>query len=132
MKLIIVPDLYFIKIRLYLSRTWFKHSYDFIVSKNLTKLSDIIKNRKESILRNLQEADNKFKEASENLEFAKNQFEIAKTKAEQIRKQGFSIASQTSKKLIESVEEDIKRLKETSLSIMKIEEEKSIGEVVIY
>nr|YP_009538659.1 ATPase subunit I [Phacus pleuronectes]AYQ93670.1 ATPase subunit I [Phacus pleuronectes] len=92
-------------------------------------LSDIIKNRKEIILRNLQEADNKFREASENLEFAKEKFQSAQLKADQIRTQGLSLASQTSKKLIESIEEDIKRLKETTLSAVRFEEEKSITEV---
>lgn len=92
-------------------------------------LSDVIKNRKESILRNLQDADSKFKEASENLESAKTQFQEANLKSEQIRNQGFSIASQSSKKLIESVEDDIKRLKETTLSTVQFEEENSIKEV---
>lgn len=92
-------------------------------------LTDIIKNRKESILRNLQDADSKFREASENLEAAKSQFQEASVKSEQIRSQGFSIASQSSKKLIESVEDDIRRLKETTLSTIQFEEENSIKEV---
>lgn len=92
-------------------------------------LADTLKNRKESILRNLQDADSKFQEASQNLETAKRQFQEASVKAEQIRNQGFSIASQSSKKLIESVEDDIKRLKETTLSTIQFEEENSIKEV---
>lgn len=96
----------------------------------LTKVSDYAKSRKDSILRNLQEADNRFKEASDNLAFAKDQFEIAKEKAEQIRSQGFVIAGQTSKKLLEAVEDDIKRLKESTLSTIRFEEEKSVSEVV--
>nr|YP_010700420.1 ATP synthase CF0 subunit I [Phacus arnoldii]WCH63580.1 ATP synthase CF0 subunit I [Phacus arnoldii] len=94
------------------------------------KLSDIIKNRKETILKVLQDADNKFVEASKNLSSAKEQFAIANNKAQQIREQGFTIANQTSKKLIESIEEDIRRLKETTLSTIRYEEEKSIIEVV--
>lgn len=92
-------------------------------------LADIIKNRKESILKNLQEADSRFREASENLETAKIQFQEANIKSEQIKIQAFSIANQSSKKLIESVEDDIKRLKETTLSTIQFEEENSIKEV---
>jgi F-type H+-transporting ATPase subunit b len=92
-------------------------------------INDILKNRKENILRSLQEADNKFREASENLEFAKKNFEEAKLKSEQIKTNGLSISSQTSKKLIESIENDIKRIKENTLSTVKFEEEKSINEI---
>lgn len=98
----------------------------------LTTLSDYATSRKEVILRNLQDADNRFKEASDNLTFAKEQFEVAKVKSEQIRSQGVVIANQTSKKLIEAVEEDIKRLKDSALSTIRFEEEKSIAEVVNY
>nr|YP_010700346.1 ATP synthase CF0 subunit I [Flexiglena variabilis]WCH63487.1 ATP synthase CF0 subunit I [Flexiglena variabilis] len=93
-------------------------------------LAEYAQNRKDSILRSLQEADNKFKEASDNLAFAKQQFEIAKEKSEQIRNQGFVIAGQTSKKLLDAVEEDIKRLKDSVLSAIRFEEEKSVSEVV--
>ena len=96
----------------------------------LTIVSEYAQNRKDSILRNLQEADNKFKEASDNLAFAKQQFEVAKEKSEQIRSQGLVIAGQTSKKLLDAVEEDIKRLKDSALSAIRFEEEKSVSEVV--
>lgn len=105
-----------------------KNRYDFLV-KILTRLSDILRERKESIVKNLQETENKLKEASENLKFAKEQFELAKQKAEDIKLQGFSLASQSSKKIIELLEEDIKRLKESSLANLKFEEEKLINEV---
>lgn len=96
----------------------------------MTKISDYARDRKESILRNLQDADNRFKEASDNLSFAKEQFEVAKVKSEQIRSQGIVIANQTSKKLIETVDDDIKRLRDSALSTIRFEEEKSIAEVV--
>lgn len=89
----------------------------------------MIKNRKEGILKNLQEAEIKFREAEEKLSFARNNFEIAKTKAEQIRNQGTNLSNQTVKILLEAVEEDIKRLKASNLSTIKLEEEKSINEI---
>lgn len=96
----------------------------------LSFLSDLIKNRKDNILRNLQDADNKLKEAEESLAFAKKNFEAAKSKAEQIRNQGIILSNQTSKSLLDAVEEDIKRLKALNLSTIRFEEEKSINEVV--
>lgn len=89
----------------------------------------MIKSRKESIVKNLQEAEIKFREAEENLIFAKKNFEIAKTKSEQIRDQGHTLSNQTSKFLLEAVEEDIKRLKASNLSTIRMEEEKSINEI---
>lgn len=62
--------------------------------------------------------------------FAKKNFESAKSKAEQIRNQGITLSNQTSKTLLDAVEEDIKRLKASNLSTIRFEEEKSINEVV--
>lgn len=92
-------------------------------------LSDIINTRKENILKSLQEADNKFNEAEDNLSFARKNFDMAKAKAEQIRNQGLVLSNQTSKGLLDSVEEDINRLKAANSSAIKFEEEKSINEV---
>nr|YP_009540924.1 ATPase subunit I [Lepocinclis tripteris]AYQ93364.1 ATPase subunit I [Lepocinclis tripteris] len=94
-----------------------------------TLISDIVTNRKNTIQKSLEEAENKFRQAAENLSFAKEQLQKAKVKAEQIRSQGSSIAKQTSKKILTSAENDIKRLKETTLYAIQFEEEKSIVEV---
>nr|YP_009503381.1 ATPase subunit I [Euglena clara]AXA45477.1 ATPase subunit I [Euglena clara] len=91
--------------------------------------SDIIYTRKQTILKNLQEAENKFKEAEENLNFAKKNFETAKSKADQIRNQGIALSNQTAKGLLEVIEEDIKRIKLLNLLTIKLEEEKSISQV---
>ena len=96
----------------------------------LPKLGDLIKSRKDTILKNLQDADNKFREAEENLAFAKENFELAKSRSEQIRSQGLVVAAQTARTLLDTVEEDIKRLRASNLSAIRFEEEKSINEVV--
>lgn len=80
----------------------------------------------------MQEADNKLREAEESLAFANKNFETAKLKAEQIRSQGLVLSGQTSKALLDAVEEDIKRLKASNLSSIRFEEEKSINEVVLH
>jgi F0F1-type ATP synthase membrane subunit b/b' len=80
-------------------------------------------------MKSIQEAENKFREAEENLSNAKKSLEMAKTKAEQIRKNGQIISNQTLKALLDTSEEDIKRLKQTVLLNLKLEEEKSINEI---
>lgn len=95
----------------------------------LPYLGNIIKDRKEIIIKSLQEADIKFREAEENLSFAKKNLETAKSKAEQIRQQGAILSAQTSKSILDSIEDDIKRLKTVNLSSIRMEENKSIGEV---
>jgi len=93
-------------------------------------LADLLKSRKDNILKNLEDADNKLREAEMNLASAKKNFESAKTKAEQIRNQGLILSNQTSKSLLDAVEEDVKRLKASNLSTIRFEVEKSINEVV--
>nr|YP_009541109.1 ATPase subunit I [Lepocinclis steinii]AYQ93605.1 ATPase subunit I [Lepocinclis steinii] len=92
-------------------------------------LGDIVTTRKTTILKNLEDAENRFQQAAENLAFAKEQLQKARLKSEQIRNQGITIAKQTANKIITSVENDIKRLKETTLYTIKLEEEKCLTEV---
>lgn len=81
-------------------------------------------------MKNLEDAESRFQQAAENLSFAKEQLKKAKIKSEQIRNQGITIAKQTANKIISSAETDIKRLKETTLYTIKLEEEKCLTEVV--
>lgn len=78
----------------------------------------------------MEDAETRFKQAADNLSFAKDQLQKAKVKSEQIRSQGLIIAKQAANKLITSAEIDIKRLKETTLYTIKLEEEKCLAEVV--
>lgn len=77
----------------------------------------------------MQDAENRFKEAEKNLLQAKENLEAAKLKANQIRVQGSSLSLQTAKLIVSSVEEDIKRLKVLNLTLIKLEQEKSVGEI---
>lgn len=92
-------------------------------------VSDTLKTRKETILKSLQDADNKFQEATDKLNEAKKQFEFAKVKAEEIRAQGLVTADKSSKKLLARVEDDIKRLEDAKVATLRFEEEKAITEV---
>lgn len=92
-------------------------------------LNESLRSRKESILKNLQDVDNKLQEATDKLNNAKKQFELAKSKSEEIRSQGLVLASQTSQKLLERIDEDVKRLEETKMATVRFEKEKAITEV---
>lgn len=107
-----------------------KFTSTICIEKYLTIFNDIITSRKTSILKNLEDAETRFQQAAENLSFAKDQLQKAKIKSEQIRNQGITMAKQTASKIISSVESDIKRLKETTLYTIKVEEEKCLTEVV--
>jgi len=102
-----------------------------VVYYGRTALTDTLKNYKETILKNIQEAENKFKEAEENLSFARKNLETARIKAEEIKNQGNLLSKETLKNLLETVDEDIKRLKKINLSTIKLEEEKSINEICL-
>lgn len=78
----------------------------------------------------MEDANNKLKEASENLEYAKNKNVEARNKSEEIRSQGSILANKLSQKILETAEIEIKRLQETTLMTIKFEEEKSLVEVV--
>nr|AST09057.1 ATPase subunit I [Eutreptiella pomquetensis] len=92
-------------------------------------LSDTLKTRKEAILKSLQDADNKFQEATDKLNDAKKQFDFAKIRAEEITAQGLVTAEKSSNKLLARVEDDIKRLEDGKVATLRFEEEKAVTEV---
>lgn len=92
-------------------------------------LTSILKNRQELIVKSLNDAEERFQEATAKLEAAKAQLEVAKTKAEEIRAQGLVTAKQGSENLLARAEEDIKRLEDTKQTSLRFEEEKAIEEV---
>ena len=92
-------------------------------------LTSILKNRQELIVKSLNDAEERFQEATAKLETAKAQLEVAKAKAEEIRAQGLVTAKQGSENLLARAEEDIKRLEETKQTSLRCEEEKAGEEV---
>lgn len=99
----------------------------FFYGKNA--LSDIVKSRRDNILKSIQEAEIRFKEAEDKLLTAKNNLNLALKKSEEIRLQGLNLSKQTKLSLLESFNEDIRRIKNENISILKFEEEKAINEV---
>jgi hypothetical protein len=60
---------------------------------------------------------------------AKNNFQLSKEKADDIRKQSILLSSQTKKTLLLEIEEDVKRLQSSGLAVIRLEEEKSVSEM---
>ena len=65
-----------------------------VVSFVGNNLKSLLEERKQTILNNLQEASQRAAEAQEKLNQAKNQLELAKKKAKEIREQGIGTAEQ--------------------------------------
>jgi len=93
-------------------------------------LADLVNNHKSLVLRGLQDIENKLNQAEVKLLTAKNNFEVAKSKAKEIRNQGSILSSQTKKSILLEVEEEIKRLQALSLAFVRLEEDNSVSEMV--
>lgn len=100
-----------------------------VVSFGGNALRSLLDNRKQTILNNLQEADQKAKEAQEKLNKTKNQLQLAKTKANEIRKQGIVTAEQEKKQCIAQTEQDASRLEEIKQETIRFQQQKAISQI---
>jgi F-type H+-transporting ATPase subunit b len=92
-------------------------------------LRSLLKNRKETILNNFREADQRANEAQEKLNQAKLQFESAQKKAIQIREQGIITADQEKKQTLRQTKEDIARLDQIKQETIQLQQQKAMNEV---
>ena len=100
-----------------------------VVSFGGDALRSLLDNRKQTILNNLQEADQKAKEAEEKLTKARAQLELAKKKAIEIREQGVVTAEQEKKQAIRQMQEDVSRLNEIKQETIRFQQQKAISQV---
>lgn len=99
------------------------------VGKNLTAL---LEDRKKTILGNLQEASQRAAEAQEKLNEAKNQLELAKKKALQIREEGVLRASQEVNNCVSQHEERLSKLEEFKQETVQFYQQKAFKQAYIY
>lgn len=92
-------------------------------------LRSLLENRKQTIVNNLEEADNKAKEAQEKLTKAKTRLEAAKSKALEIKDQGAITAEQEKKQCISQTEQDALRLEQVKQETIKFQQQKAISQV---
>ncbi len=100
-----------------------------VVSFGGDALRSLLDNRKQTILNNLQEADQKAKEAEDKLIAARKQLELAKAKASEIRQQGNLNSEQEKKQSIRQAQEDILRLEELKQEAINFQQQKAISQV---
>ena len=83
-------------------------------------LTQSLSSRRETILINLAEADKKANEAQEKLRLAKVDFEVAKDKASQLKKQNQEQAENEKKKLLSLTDNEIQNLKQKKQEILEL------------
>ena len=83
-------------------------------------LTQSLSSRRETILINLAEADKKANEAQEKLRLAKVDFEVAKDKASQLKKQNQEQAENEKKKLLSLTDNEIQSLKQKKQEILEL------------
>nr|QGN74927.1 ATP synthase CF0 subunit I [Chlorella vulgaris] len=92
-------------------------------------LRGLLANRKQSILTNFREADQRATEAQDKLREAQLELEQAQAKAQKIREQANVTIEQEKKQFIRQTQEDIKRLGTLQQETLKFEQQKAQNEL---
>ena len=92
-------------------------------------LSSLLENRKQTVLNNLREADQRATEAQEKLNQAQAQLELAKQKAIEIREQSRATAEQEKSQTITQAEKDVVRLEELKDETIKLQQQKALSQI---
>jgi F-type H+-transporting ATPase subunit b len=92
-------------------------------------LRSLLENRKQTVLNNLREADQRATEAQEKLNQAQAQLELAKKKATEIREQGLVTAEQEKLQTISQAEKDVLRLEELKNETIELQQQKALSQV---
>jgi len=89
-------------------------------------LSVLLKQRRETILLTLQEADTKAIEAKNRLDEAKKSVEESRIRANEIRLNAIQIAEKESKEVQKQAKSDLNRIQERNQKAMQLERQKTI------
>jgi len=92
-------------------------------------LRGLLANRKQNILNNFQEADQRASEAQERLNQARLQLDQAQAKAKQIRDQALVTIEQEKNQIVRQNQEDIKRLSVLQQETLQLEQQKAQNEL---
>ena len=99
------------------------------VGKNL---SSLLEDRKNTIVNNLQEANQRAIEAEEKLNAARAQLEIAKKKAQEIREEGVLRATQEINNVVSQHELRLARLEEFKVETLQFYQQKAFKQAYTY
>nr|YP_010731981.1 ATP synthase CF0 subunit I [Kalinella pachyderma]WDY12895.1 ATP synthase CF0 subunit I [Kalinella pachyderma] len=100
-----------------------------VVSLGGDALRSLLENRKQTISKNLEQAEKRAQEAKERLTQAKFQLETAQKKAVEIAKQGKISAKKERKDSVKRKREEIYRLTEKKEETLRVEEQKAVSQV---
>jgi F-type H+-transporting ATPase subunit b len=92
-------------------------------------LSNLLKNRKLTILNTIRDAEERYKEATDKLNQAKTRLQQAKVKADSIRINGLSQMDKEKKDLIDAADDDSKRLEDSKNATIRFEKQRAIEQV---
>jgi F-type H+-transporting ATPase subunit b len=92
-------------------------------------LGSLLNTRKENILKTLKDADARLLEATQKLNQAKADLELAKTKVSEITAQARFTAQQGSQTLLKNAESELKRLEDTKQETLRFEEQKAVSQI---
>lgn len=100
-----------------------------VVSFGGDALRSLLENRRQTILNNLEEADQRARDAQQKLNQSKSQLEVAQKKAVEINKQGSTTAESETKQSIRQTQNNVKRLEENKQETLKLQRQKAINQV---
>lgn len=103
-----------------------------VVSFVGNNLKSLLEERKQTILNNLQEASQRAAEAEEKLTQAKNQLELAKKKAKEIREEGILRATQEVNNCVSQHEERLSKLEEFKQETIQFYQQKAFKQAYMY
>jgi len=92
-------------------------------------LNNLLSNRKQNILSTINDAEERYKEATDKLEQARTRLQRAKVKADEIRVNGLSQIEKEKQELIYAADEDSKRLEDSKNATIRFEEQRAIEQV---
>nr|YP_009238418.1 ATP synthase CF0 B subunit [Kirchneriella aperta]AMO00953.1 ATP synthase CF0 B subunit [Kirchneriella aperta] len=103
-----------------------------VVSFVGNNLKSLLEERKQTIVNNLQEARLRAAEAQEKLDQAKNQLELAKKKAQEIREEGLLRATQEVNNCVRQHEERLSKLEEFKQETIQFYQQKAFKQAYMY
>nr|QTT78464.1 ATP synthase CF0 B subunit [Andreaea rupestris var. fauriei] len=92
-------------------------------------LSNLLSNRKQTILSTIDDAEERYKEATDKLKQARTRLQRAKIKADEIRVNGLSQMEREKQELIHAADEDSKRLEDSKNATIRFEEQRAIEQL---
>nr|AWL21483.1 ATP synthase CF0 subunit I [Pilularia americana] len=92
-------------------------------------LINLLENRKRTILNTIQDAEERYKEATDKLKRARTRLQQAKAKADEIRINGLNQLDREQRDLVDAADEDLKGLEDSKNYTIRFEKQRAIEQV---